>query len=221
MLSGSGSISTTLEVSATVRYPPKLSVKADVADWQAWATSNPVTFRYRISRPRGCIMAAPGMGHVKRRLAAIVAAGVLLLSQGLLSLAAYAQEADKLPRVGVLTNVDPTSALYSALQGAFRQGLRDLGYVEGKNVTFLTKSARGNVGLFPQLARELADANVNVMVVVGDQGLRAAKEATGTIPIVALMCDMPDHVMASFARPGGRATAVIACSTDLAGKRVQ
>jgi len=166
-------------------------------------------------------MAAPGMGHVKRRLAAIVAAGVLLLSQGLLSLAAYAQEADKLPRVGVLTNVDPTSALYSALQGAFRQGLRDLGYVEGKNVTFLTKSARGNVGLFPQLARELADANVNVMVVVGDQGLRAAKEATGTIPIVALMCDMPDHVMASFARPGGRATAVIACSTDLAGKRVQ
>ena len=166
-------------------------------------------------------MAAPGKGRVNRRLAAIVAAGVLLLSQGLLSLAAYAQEVDKLPRVGVLTNVDPTSALYSALQGAFRQGLRDLGYVEGKNVTFLTKSARGNVGLFPQLARELADANVNVMVVVGDQGLRAAKEATGTIPIVALMCDMPDHVMASFARPGGRATAVIACSTDLAGKRVQ
>ena len=122
-------------------------------------------------------MAAPGKACVKRRLAAIVAAGVLLLSHGLLSLAAYAQQADKLPRVGVLTNSPLTSAHYEA----FRHALRDLGYVEGKNITFIPKSAQGNADLFPELARELARANVNVMLVAGDQGLRAAKEATGTI----------------------------------------
>jgi putative ABC transport system substrate-binding protein len=165
-------------------------------------------------------MAAPGKGRVKRRLAAIVAAGALLLSQGLLSLAAYAQQADKLPRVGVLTNSPLTSAHYAA----FRQALRDLGYVEGKNIAFIPKSAQGKADLlFPELARELAGANVNVMVVAGDQGLRAAKEATVTIPIpiVALVCEMPDHLMASIARPGGKATAVSCMSTQLASKRVQ
>ena len=167
-------------------------------------------------------MAAPGMGRVKRRIAACVAAGVLLLSQGLLSLAAYAQQADKLPRVGVITNQPPTSAYYAAQQGAFRQALRDLGYIEGKNITFDTKSAQGNVDLFPELARELAGANVNVMVVAGEQALRAAKEATATkpIPIVALLCG-PDRLMASLARPGGNATAVSCMSTDQAAKRVQ
>ena len=167
-------------------------------------------------------MAAPGMGRVKRRIAACVAAGVLLLSQGLLSLAAYAQQSDKLPRVGVLTNQPPTSAYYAAQQGAFRQALRDLGYIEGKNITFVTKSAQGNVDLFPELARELAGANVNVMVVAGEQALRAAKEATATkpIPIVALLCG-PDRLMASLARPGGNATAVSCMSADQAAKRVQ
>lgn len=166
-------------------------------------------------------MVSSGKGRVERRLVAIVAVGALLLSQVVLSIAADAQQVDKLPRVGVLTNVDPTSTLYAALQGAFRQGLRDLGYIEGKNITFVTKSARGNFDLFPELARELVDANVDVMVVAGDQGLRAAKEATGTIPIVALVCDKPDHLMASIARPGGKATAVSCMSTDQAGKRVQ
>ena len=164
-------------------------------------------------------MTAPRNGRVKWRLAAIVAAGVLLLSHGLLSLAANAQEADKLPRVGVLTNAPLTSAHYAA----FRQALRDLGYVEGKNITLVPKSSQGNTDLFPELARELAGANVNVMVVAGEQGLRAAKDATGTIPIpiVAMMCDMPDHLMVSLARPGGKATGVTCMSTQLAGKRVQ
>jgi hypothetical protein len=67
-------------------------------------------------------MTAPRKGRVKRRLAAIVAAGILLLSHGLLSVA-YAQQADKLPRVGVLINLPLTSAHYAAL----RQALRDLG----------------------------------------------------------------------------------------------
>jgi len=164
-------------------------------------------------------MAAPGKACVKRRLAAIVAAGVLLVSHGLLSLAAYAQQADKLPRVGVLTNSPLTSAHYEA----FRHALRDLGYVEGKNITFIPTSAQGNADLFPELARELARANVNVMVVAGDQGLRAAKEATGTIPIpvVVVACDMLDTLIVSIARPGGKATGVTCISKELASKRVQ
>jgi putative tryptophan/tyrosine transport system substrate-binding protein len=66
-----------------------------------------------------------------------------------------------------------------------------------------------------------AAAKVNVMVVAGEQGLRAAKEATGTLPIVALLCDVPDHLMASIARPGGTATAVTCMGAEQAGKRVQ
>jgi putative ABC transport system substrate-binding protein len=164
-------------------------------------------------------MATPGKGRVKRRLAAIVAAGILTLGHGLLPLAANAQQADKLPRVGVLTNSPLTSAHYEA----FRHAMRALGYIEGKNVTFIAKSAQGNVDLFPELARELARVNVNVMLVAGDQGLRAAKEATGAIPIpiVVLACDMPDSLIVSIARPGGKATGVTCDSKGLAGKRLQ
>ena len=162
-------------------------------------------------------MAAPGKGRVERRLAAILAAGALVLSHGLLSLAAYAQQADKVPRVGVLINSPLTSAHYEA----FRQGLRDLGYVEGRNIAIIAKSAQGNIDLFPELARELARVNVNVMLVAGDQGLRAAKEATGTIPIIVAACDPLDSLVVSIARPGGKATGLTCISSDLASKRLQ
>jgi hypothetical protein len=94
-------------------------------------------------------MTAPRKGRVKRRLAAIVAAGILLLSHGLLSLAAYAQQADKLPRVGVLTITPDVRTLCCVSASSPR-----LGYVEGKNITFVPKSAQGNADLFPELARE-------------------------------------------------------------------
>jgi putative tryptophan/tyrosine transport system substrate-binding protein len=157
-------------------------------------------------------MAAPGKARVKLPLAAVVVAGILVLC-----LAAYAQQADKLSRVGVLSIAPLTSANYAA----FRHALRDLGYVEGKNITFIPKSAQGNTDLFPELARELARANVNVMVVGGDQGLRAAKEATDTIPIIVLACDPLDSLVASIARPGGKATGLTCISSDLAAKRLQ
>jgi len=156
-------------------------------------------------------MAAPGKARVKRPLAAIVAAGILVLG-----LAADAQQ-DKLPRVGVLSNAPLASAHYEA----FRHALRDLGYVEGKNITFVPKSAHGNTDLFPELARELARADVNVMVVAGDQGLRAAKEATDKIPIIVLACDPLDRLVASIARPGGKATGLTCISSELAAKRLQ
>jgi len=132
---------------------------------------------------------------------------------------ADAQQADKLPSVGVIL----TSPLTSPHYQAFLQGLHDLGYVEGKNITVVAKSGEGDPNRFPDFARELVRLNVNVMIAGGDQGLRAAKEATGTIPIpiVAVACDPLDSLVVSIARPGGKATGLTCISSELAGKRLQ
>src|SRR4029077_11557721 len=132
---------------------------------------------------------------------------------------AWAQQVDKVPSVGVLL----TSSLTSPHYQAFRQGLRDLGYIEGKNIAVVAKSGEGDPNRFPDFARELVRLNVNVMVAAGDQGLRAAKEATGTIPIpiVAVACDPLDSLVGSIARPGGKATGLTCISSELAGKRLQ
>src|SRR6266852_6240483 len=139
-----------------------------------------------------------------------------VLAQAFLSFAG-AQQVDKAPSVGVLLNSPLTSPHYQA----FRQGLRDLGYIEGKNIAIVAKSAEGNPDRFPELARELVRLNVNVMVVAGDQGLRAAKEATDAIPIIVAACDPLDALVVSIARPGGKATGLTCISSELAGKRLQ
>jgi putative tryptophan/tyrosine transport system substrate-binding protein len=132
---------------------------------------------------------------------------------------AWAQQVDKVPSVGVLL----TSSLTSPHYQAFRQGLRDLGYIEGQNIAVVAKSGEGDPSRFPDFARELVRLNVKVMVAGGDQGLRAAKEATGTIPIpiVAVACDPLDSLVVSIARPGGKATGLTCISSELAGKRLQ
>jgi len=132
---------------------------------------------------------------------------------------ARAQQTEKVPSVGVILASPLTSPHYQA----FRQGLRDLGYIEGQNIAVLAKSGEGDTNRFPDFARELVRLNVNVIVAGGDQGLRAAKEATGTmpIPIVALACDPLDSLVASIARPGGKATGLTCISAELAGKRLQ
>jgi putative ABC transport system substrate-binding protein len=131
--------------------------------------------------------------------------------------ATIAQQPDKLPRLGWLGNFSTTAPVY----GGFRQGLRELGYVEGRNIIIEARWAEGNLDRLPELARELARLNVNVMFVGGDQGLRAAKEATTTIPIVVLACDPLDSLVASIARPGGKATGLTCISSELASKRLQ
>jgi putative ABC transport system substrate-binding protein len=128
-----------------------------------------------------------------------------------------AQQASKLPRLGWLGNHSPTFAPNEA----FREGLRELGYVEGKNIAIEARWAGGNLELLPQLARELAHLNVDVLFVAGDQGLKAAKEETATIPIVVVACDPLDSLVASIARPGGKATGLTCISSELAGKRLQ
>jgi len=128
-----------------------------------------------------------------------------------------AQQTDKLPRLGWLGNISATVPTYEG----FRRGLRELGYAEGTNIIIEARWAEGNLDRLPELARELARLNVNVMFVTGDQGLRAAKEATNTIPIVVIACDPLDSLVASIARPGGKATGLTCISSDLASKRLQ
>jgi putative ABC transport system substrate-binding protein len=123
-----------------------------------------------------------------------VAFGIALVPLG-----ANAQQAGKLPRLGWLGNYLPTFPAYEG----FREGLRELGYVEGKNIIIEARWAEGNLDRLPGLARELVRINVDVLYVGGDQGLRAAKQATDTIPIVVLACDPLDSLIISLARPGG------------------
>jgi len=130
---------------------------------------------------------------------------------------ADAQQAGKLLRLGWLQNYPPTFPAYEG----FREGLRELGYVEGRNIIVEARSAEGNLDRLAELARELVHLNVDVLYAGGEQGLRAAKQATGTIPIVVLACDPLDSFILSLARPGGSATGLTCISSDLAGKRLQ
>ena len=153
------------------------------------------------------------MSSIKRREFISVLGGAAILAWMPLA----AQQPHKLPRLGWL----PTFAATSPIYDGFRQGLRELGYVDGKNIIIETRWAEGNLDRLPELARELARLNVDVMLVGGDQGLQAAKEASTTIPIVVSSCDPLDSLVASIARPGGKATGMTCISSDLVGKRLQ
>jgi len=86
---------------------------------------------------------------------------------------------------------------------AFLQTLRELGYVEGRNITIEARYADGNFDRVPELARDLVRLNVDLLVVGGEQGLKAAKEASETIPIVVVVCDPLEKLVVSIARPAG------------------
>jgi putative ABC transport system substrate-binding protein len=107
---------------------------------------------------------------------------------------------------------------------AFRQGLRDLGYVEDKNITIECRSAEGKLDRQPDLAAELAQLKIDIIVAAGGEPTaRAAKQATQTIPIV--MTNVGDPVVtglvASLARPGGNVTGLVTMSPELSGKRLE
>jgi putative ABC transport system substrate-binding protein len=141
-----------------------------------------------------------------------------LVAFGLVCLpfAAEAQQT-KLHRLGFLANHSPSSPSYQS----FFQTLHELGYVEGKNITIEARYAEGNLDRLAELARDLVRLNVDLLLVFGEQGLKAAKEATDTIPIVVLACDPLESIVASIARPGGKMTGATCISSELAGKRLQ
>jgi putative ABC transport system substrate-binding protein len=115
---------------------------------------------------------------------------------------ASAQQPGKVPRIGYLT---PSTSPNRSYIEAFRQGLRDLGYVEGKNLVIEWRANEGKLDRNPTLAAELVRLKVDVIVAVGSAEIRAAKEATAEIPIVMVRGGDPvgsGHV-ASLAQPGG------------------
>jgi putative ABC transport system substrate-binding protein len=134
---------------------------------------------------------------------------------------AEAQQPTKVPRIGFLIAA-PSSSVSARLE-AFRQGLRELGYVEGKNIVIEWRSAEGKADLLPVLAAELVRLKVEVIVTAGPIPTRAAKEATSTIPIVMAYDDDPvgNGFVASLARPGGNITGLSALAPELSGKRLE
>ena len=129
---------------------------------------------------------------------------------------AEAQQPRRIPRIGYL-------ASNTSYTEAFLQGLRDLGYFEGKNITFEFRSTGGSPERYPDLIAELVRLKVDIIVVGGNSGIRAAKKATTTIPIVMTSVGDPVAlgIVSSLDRPGGNITGLTQMSPDLTGKRLE
>ena len=135
--------------------------------------------------------------------------------------AALAQQPTKVPRIGYLA---ANSFLANAARIAgFQQGLRELGYVEGKNILIEWRSAAGNPDRLPALAAELVSLKVDVLVSYGPIPTRAAKEATATIPIVMSQDGDPiaSGFVASLAQPGANITGLSSLAPEISGKQLE
>jgi len=139
-----------------------------------------------------------------------------------LCLSAEAQQPTKIPLLGRLGADSPSSA-DAARREAFRQALRELGYVEGENIVIEYRYAEGKFDRLPDLATELVRLKVDVILSTGPTATRAAKGVTTTIPIVMAQDIDPvaTGVVASLARPGGNITGLAALTPELSGKRLE
>src|SRR6266852_3566402 len=158
-----------------------------------------------------------------RFMASIITLGLLAAA-----LAADAQQGRKVPRIGLLSPASPSDAGrnpsdLAVLFAAFREGLRELGYVEGQNIAIESRWAEGNYDLLPGLAADLVRLNVDVIVTYGTPASQAAKKATGTIPIVmaAIIDPVASGLVTSIARPGGNLTGQSMMSPDLVAKQLE
>jgi putative ABC transport system substrate-binding protein len=145
---------------------------------------------------------------------------VLALAISILAtpLAAEAQQAGKIPRIGVLqvwSSADP-------MVERIRQGLREAGYVDGRTIAIEFRLAEGKTERLPALAAELVQLKVDAIMTFGDPGIRAAQQATRTIPIVVATDDLVGAgLVASLARPGGNITGVSILASELNVKRLE
>src|SRR5215813_3538683 len=210
------------------RRPPLVSSKGSGRACARQATSRARTSSSSIEpqgrqsprRDDSSVSACPGRSgdRVMQRRAFIgVLTGRLLAAP----LAAGAQQAGKVYRIGFLGN--STAALEANLVGAFREGLRDLGYVEGRNIAIEYRWAEGKYERFPALVAELLAVKVDVIVTAGTPAAVAVKQATTTVPLVMAAVGDPvgTGLVASLARPGGNLTGLAAISPDLEGKRLE
>src|ERR1041385_9050247 len=132
-----------------------------------------------------------------------------------------AEQPQKTHRIGVLGATSP--ATIAARLDAFRQGLRELGYIEGKNIVVEYSYADGKLNRVPALAAEMVRLKVEVIVTGGSAATRPAKEATATIPIVMAQDTDPvgNGFVASLARPGGNITGLSIVAPELVGKQLE
>jgi ABC-type uncharacterized transport system substrate-binding protein len=138
-----------------------------------------------------------------------------------LCFSASAQQPTKVPRIGFLVASNPSAV--STRVHAFREQLRELGYVEGENFVIESRYAEGNLNRVPALATELVRLKVDVIVTGGATDTRAAKEATNTIPIVMTQDTDPvgSGFVANLAHPGGNITGLSTLSPELSGKQLE
>jgi ABC-type uncharacterized transport system substrate-binding protein len=134
----------------------------------------------------------------------------------------HAQQPGKVPRIGYVSGTGSPSDPGPYVE-AFRQGLRDLGYVEGKNILVEFRYLEGNVNRAPALVAELVQLKVDVLVLITLPSIRAAKQATKTIPIVMLTTVDPvgTGLVDGLARPGGNITGLTRLQRELSGKRLE
>jgi putative ABC transport system substrate-binding protein len=145
----------------------------------------------------------------------------MLVALGAGATTAETQPVGKIPRIGFLFSGDPSES--SARIEAFRQGLRELGHVEGKNIVIEERSSGEKPDSLSNLAAELVGLKVAAIVTMGTSPTQAAKDATGTIPIVMTFVSDPVGFgfVASLARPGGNITGLTNLGPELSGKRLE
>jgi putative ABC transport system substrate-binding protein len=133
----------------------------------------------------------------------------------------HAQQARKIPRIGFLGSASPSTI--STRIEAFRQGLRELGYVEGKNIVIEYRWAEGKIARLPDLATELVRLQLEVIVTAGPSSTRPVKETTSTIPIVMAFDNDPvgSGFVTSLARPGGNITGLSTLAPEISGKQLE
>jgi ABC-type uncharacterized transport system substrate-binding protein len=136
------------------------------------------------------------------------------------------QAAGKTHTIGLLSPAPPPGPIFpgnTGVGGAFSNGLRELGWIEGQNITIERRYAENRLERLPELAAELVSLNVELMVAVGTLGPLAARRATSTIPIVMTAAGDPlaSGLVASLGRPGGNVTGLSLMVPDIAGKRLE
>ena len=148
----------------------------------------------------------------------------LMLALGILvaPLTAEVQQAGKIPRIGMLSFTTPGTEDENRRIEVFKQGLRERGYVQGQNIAIEPRHSAGRDELLSRLAAELVGLKVDVILTYGTKATRAAKQATGTIPIVMLTALDPvgAGLVANLARPGGNITGSSEVSEELSAKRL-
>jgi putative ABC transport system substrate-binding protein len=155
--------------------------------------------------------------HMKKTITVLTLCALLVA----VYLPAEAQQATKVPRIGLLFSVSASSAADRI--EAFRQSLRELGYVEGSNIILEYRYAESRLDRLPALATELVRLKVDVIVTSNQEPTRSAKTATATIPIVMARDTDPigNGFVASLARPGGNITGLSSMAPEISGKHVE